>query len=231
MLLFSQGPADLLPHCSATESTVPSSSRVLLLGDSFAHHLLLGMRAVVPPGVEVRGLFLGSCPPLPAAPVISPLHCGEMRELDREFVLRYRPGVIVLSARWSSHESYATVEQTVRELQALGVPRIVLIGSFAEFDESVINTLVRELERGPMPTRLPARQLVALRMVDSTLRAVAARTGATFVSPVETQCDRETCLVALASDPAQLLIWDIGHLTALGSRWVAERALLPILAR
>lgn len=68
-----------------------------------------------------------------------------------------------------------------------------------------------------------------LRAVDDTLRRIASNRGATFVAPLDAQCNARGCLVALDTGAVGITTRDDGHLTAAGARHVAERLLVTAL--
>lgn len=228
-------PSSLLPECVAEAPEVVQSSRVLLLGDSFAGHLLPGIQAVIDSRIAFRKLIAPGCKPVPVPepelllPTATTRFCAELNQFAMQFVHKFRPGTVILSADWGVAEELSTVEETVRRLQGSGVSRVVIVGSVAHFDVAVNVAAMQALAHGELPFRLPTHQLPALRRVDSTLRAIAARTGAILVTPLDVQCDVTTCLTALGPNVGQLTTWDNGHLTPAGSQFVVERLLRPYL--
>ena len=51
------------------------------------------------------------------------------------------------------------------------------------------------------------------------LREAAARFGARYISPMETLCNTEGCLVQLGDEPGDLMQFDDNHLTVAGSKF------------
>ena len=71
--------------------------------------------------------------------------------------------------------------------------------------------------------------LPKLMKIDSTLKDVAAQSGALFGSPLDAECTKDGCLVALDTAAIGITTWDDGHLTSMGSRYVIDRVLKPLL--
>jgi len=89
--------------------------------------------------------------------------------------------------------------------------------------------LLMALSSGAAPTRMHPHMMPKLREVDSTLRAVAARGGASFIAPLDAQCTALGCLVALDTGAVGITTRDDGHLTPAGAIHIAERLFTPVL--
>ncbi|MBK6845450.1 MAG: hypothetical protein IPG88_24675 [Gemmatimonadetes bacterium] len=139
------------------------------------------------------------------------------------------PDVVVLSGRWSSYPAHPQVAKTLDALKALGIPRVILIGSSAQYHQPVPRLLLMALSSGAAPTRMHPHMMPKLREVDSTLRAVAARGGASFIAPLDAQCTALGCLVALDTGAVGITTRDDGHLTPAGAIYIAERLFTPVL--
>ena len=221
---------DYAPECTAVPADAAGRPRVLLWGDSYAAHLLPGIRALGDTSIVLQQLTAGACAPIAGSLGPRRQYCAGMNAHVVDWVRRNPPQTVVLAARWNAYDMYRRVEGTIRDLKALGIPRVVLVGSFPQYTATVPRLLARALDAGAVPQRLHPAQMATLVHTDSVLRAMAARTGAEFVSPLDAECDRGGCLVALDPGARAVTTWDDGHLTLDGSRFVVASLLRPYLA-
>lgn len=214
--------------CYSRSGTAEMPS-VLLWGDSYAAALAPGMREVMPPGTAFQQLTGAGCAPILGA-MFRRSHCVAINRFVLDYVRQYPPHTVFLGAQWNTHPDFERVSVTIRALKRAGVARVVVVGSLIQYDPPLPRLLLRSLTRtGAVPIRLQASSLRSLLAVDSTLRAAATREGAEFVAPLDAQCSSEGCLAALDGTVRSIMAWDSGHLTRVGSRFVAQQALRPFL--
>jgi hypothetical protein len=222
-----QDEAAFTPECVVEVESHPGHG-ILLWGDSHAAHLA--------PGIRSRGSRTGfaqltatSCPPILGYSAKGRPNCTHLNRWVLEWVRENRPATVFLAASWPSYDGYQGVAGTIRELLALGTPRVVLVGPVVSFRERVATVLARQSTDEHVPERIPSTRLERLRKVDSELRALAAETGAEYVSPLNLACDERGCLVAPGGTAAQMLVFDQSHLTPVGSKYVVDGLLAPYL--
>ena len=61
--------------------------------------------------------------------------------------------------------------------------------------------------------------------LDALLRSISKKASVEFVSPLDTTCNADGCIVALQGRPQLLLSFDYGHLTRAGSDFVVQNVL------
>jgi len=222
-----QDEAQFAPECVDAPAR-RAGAGTLLWGDSHAAHLSPGMRA--------RGISGGlaqftatSCPPILGYAARGRPHCASINRWVMGWVREHRPRTVLLAASWPSYDGYQALSGTVAELKSLGVPRVLVVGPFPSFRERVLDVLAREGVGDSLPERLPSSRLERLRRADLELRSLAVAAGAEYVSPLESLCNEQGCLVAPGGRVAEILVFDQSHLTPLGSRYVADRLLGPTL--
>jgi len=222
-----QDEAAFTPECVVEVESRPGSG-TLLWGDSHAAHLA--------PGIRARGSRAGfaqlsatSCPPILGYSARARPNCARINRWVLAWVRENRPSTVLLAASWPSYDGYQAVAGTIRELKALGTPRVVLVGPVVSFRERVATVLARQSTDEHVPERLPSTRLARLRKVDSELAALAAGAGAEYVSPLSLVCDENGCLVAPGGTAAHMLVFDQSHLTPEGSRYLVDGLLAPYL--
>jgi peptidoglycan/LPS O-acetylase OafA/YrhL len=215
------------PECVVEVESHPGNG-TLLWGDSHAAHLA--------PGIRSRGSRAGfaqlsatSCPPILGYSARGRPNCARVNRWILEWVRVNRPATVLLAASWPSYDEYQGVAGTIRELKALGVRRVALVGPVISFRERVATVLARQSTDEHVPERLPSTRLERLRKVDTQLAALAAGAGAEYVSPLDLVCDDRDCLVAPGGTAAQMLVFDQSHLTPVGSRLLVDGLLAPYL--
>lgn len=201
---------------------------LLLWGDSHAAHLYPGLRSTVGGRYDIVQRTMSACPPIVGMPKGPRKECEPFNARVLEEVRRQRPRMIVLAAGWDDGVDYRALEIAIRELRAIGVEQVVLVGPFPFWTEPVPRLVFRRWKSDPLqrlPRRLVQGRVTVKDAMEPVLERVASATGSTYFSPRAALCDREGCL-AFVPGTETLVAWDEGHLTAAGSRYVAER--LPI---
>lgn len=221
---------EFVPPCYSVPPGAERQPHVMLWGDSFAAHWRPGLKRVFGDSATLSQLTSAGCAPILDYVEKERPNCAALNRFALARIAETKPDVVVLSGRWSSYPAYPQVAKTLAALKALGVPRVVLIGSSAQYHQTVPRLLLIALSSGGRaPTRMQPTMMPLLREVDDTLRRIASSSGATFVAPLDAQCNVRGCLVALDTGAVGITTRDDGHLTAIGARQVAERLLLPVL--
>lgn len=221
---------EFVPPCYTVPPGAEQQPHVILWGDSFAAHWRPGLKRVFGDSATLSQLTSAGCAPILDYVEKERPNCAALNRFALARIAETKPDVVVLSGRWSSYPAYPQVAKTLAALKSLGVPRVVLIGSSAQYHQTVPRLLLIALSSGGRaPTRLQPNMMPLLREVDDSLRRIASISGATFVAPLDAQCNARGCLVALDTGAVGITTRDDGHLTATGTRQVAERLLLPVL--
>ena len=222
-----QDETDFQAECTVEVQSHPGRG-VLLWGDSHAAHLA--------PGIRAHGSRAGfaqlsatSCPSILGYSARGRPNCARVNQWVAEWVRENRPETVLLAASWPSYDGYQGVAGTIRELKALGTPRVVLVGPVISFREKVATVLARQSGDERVPERIPSTRLERLRRVDSELKALAADAGAEYVSPLDLVCNERGCLVAPGGKASQILTFDESHLTPAGSTYVVDGLLAQYL--
>jgi peptidoglycan/LPS O-acetylase OafA/YrhL len=228
-----QEPSAFAPECIPRPSAGARTPLLLLWGDSHAAALSPALRDQ--PGFRLAQLTTSGCPPVLGMHVESRPQCTRINEAVLAEVKQLSPDVVVLAAYWSLYDGidgYDRLDdeellETLKQLEASGVPRVIVMGHLPTFtvDEP-------EVARATFVPHRYDRTLEHFdprsRLFDDRIRAVASRSHASFVSPIDLLCNAEGCLVS--ASPVELLpvAWDYGHLTKEGATLLARRAnLIP----
>jgi peptidoglycan/LPS O-acetylase OafA/YrhL len=218
------------PECARSSA---GHERVLLWGDSFAAHFAPGALATHDSRVDVLQLTSVACAPVLAGAPETTDRCNRFSRFVLRWIKNNHPETVIVAARWAmySPNTYLQVAASVSALRAAGVRRVVLVGSSATFLGGLPRRILREMDSHALPKFLRIDRSAELRSIDRTLIAVALRSGAQFVSPLDAQCPADRCVAVLSTAPLALLAMDEdGHLTPEGSEFVVRAILRPYLA-
>ena len=229
-----QGPAQFASECAA------SRGGTLLWGDSHAASLFPGLAAAMPAaaaGAErlqhLSQYTKARCPPLMQPPIGSSRGCAESNAFALRQVAATAPRTVVLGGHWSFYggagaESLplAELRRSVQALQALGVPRIIVMGHLPTWTAPLPRVLLTAWRQSGVVSErsllaLDARAVAA----DSAVRRALQGTGALFISPIDALCNTAGCLVTqLRNGVAHPMAHDESHLTAAGSDALVQRS-------
>lgn len=234
-----QGPAQFALECAGQRGGT------LLWGDSHAASLFPGLvsalaepRRTLP--AEASAMLPLSqytkarCPPLLQPPPGSSRGCADSNRFTLQQVAATAPGTVVLGGHWSFYGAVddgralvlAELRRSVQALQALGVPRIIVMGHLPTWTAPLPRVLLTAWRQsGSVPERsllsLDARAVAADRAVQRALEG----TGAHFISPIEALCNAAGCLVTeQRNGVAYPVAHDQSHLTADGSAALIRRS-------
>jgi len=207
--------------------TRASSASVVLWGDSFAAHLLPGLRGLQREmEFSLTQATFSSCPPLPSVTeniALSPQACNQFNQKILATLLQEKPDLVILSSRWETVIDQGALETVVSgaisQLRAAGIS-VLVVGvtptyrnAVGMIDHALRSRGARDGWYQPEIKRLEA---------DNPVRQAALRSGAQFFSPIEFLCRDGRCRYS----DGKLLQWDFGHLSEHGSE-VFARAMRP----
>ncbi len=220
--------AGFAPEC--LPPTTAGAPSVLVWGDSYAASLAEGLRAQTSPPLAVSQLTVLACPPFRDQPNGPGPSCESLNVEIAQRLPSLRVDVLVVAADWANYglparEAGAKARTVLEQLKAHTQARLVLVGVQPTFPEAVPRLLARA--GAPLPDRVEGGATEDARAMNDALRAAASEEGVAFADVMGALCDDKGCLVASGAPVADhLLTWDAGHLTAEGSRWVAEHGLV-----
>ncbi|CZT34677.1 acyltransferase family protein [Rhizobium sp. 9140] len=189
---------------------------VLIMGDSHAAHLRSGFETALPQAHVMLSASSG-CKPLIGVGG-DPECVGLMRMMFQRFLPENRPDVLILSARWAD-EDLPLVAETLRQLKDKA-GTVVVSGPIVEYQRPLAR-LLAQLAGGRSDALLVESRTTEQVQRDRDLQAVVETAGAIYVSPYRLLCPNPdtACRTTVGDVPLQ---WDYGHLTAEGSKVLAE---------
>jgi len=140
-----------------------------------------------------------------------------MHRVFEDFLIHNKIDKLILASAWNE-EDLAPLGETLDWAKAHGIHAVV-IGPIVLYDEVLPRLLFLSLrDKDP---GLVGRHRFRLDGLDTKLRALAAAKGAGYISLLDILCQGDDCTTFAA--PGIPLQFDIAHLTAEGSVWLAEK--------
>ena len=203
------------PDCLHLASDRPN---VLLMGDSHGAHLWWGLSSTFT-DVNVLQATASGCKPLVIGGLMESPECRAlMTYVFGDFLKGHKVDEVLLSAQWREAD-VPKIAATLAALRQAGVTP-VLVGPIPQYDYA-LPRLLADAIRYDAPGLPDTHRAAGIRVLDGTLRDLAAKTGTRYISLVDTLCQDGRCAeYAARGVPVQ---FDYGHLTAEGSTLVAQR--------
>jgi peptidoglycan/LPS O-acetylase OafA/YrhL len=205
---------------------------ILLWGDSHAASLYPGLKALQDRrgGLRIAQFTASFCPPILDVTFRQRPNCRDFNSAVFRKLAALKPNTVLLMGHW---RSYAVIEerdkefdlgalsQTIVQLKAVGVSRVVVIGCLPEWriaQPKVSISLWRQT--GAIVARTNDYLSEDSANVDRAIEEVAISSGALFVSPLQALCDMDGCLLSTVSQGSLPVAWDTAHLTTGGSEYL-----------
>ncbi|MES2856935.1 MAG: acyltransferase family protein, partial [Bdellovibrionota bacterium] len=214
-------PAYNFDKCIPAKSNRP---RVFLLGDSFAAHRIFGLKEY---GSDRYDIYQASSPMCSPLSLVSPAgKCFNTFDFFiKKILIETKPTVVIVAARWNrdlelfgAKEFRNLLSKTLAKIKSTGVT-VLLIGMspivVTSFPAEVTKIIRQEKS-------VPRRAFVSSNRnqeLNSLIASVAKEAGVLFVDPTQSMCKNDECLAAIEG---QLLYFDYGHMTPLGSEYAAK---------
>ncbi len=156
------------------------------------------------------------------APILSSnVNCDAVNDLVFGFVKSSHPDIVLLHAMWDRTHDLEKLGETVRQLKALNIPRIVILGPVPLWKRTLPHALVNTYR---------LRHVIADRIAsgvtgggsDEQMRAFSQAAGVEYISAWRVLCDAEGCLTQVGPTAADVVTVDIVHLSDAGSRFLVE---------
>jgi peptidoglycan/LPS O-acetylase OafA/YrhL len=210
---------------------------IFVLGDSHAAHLHPGLRDHFS-DTNVLAMTATNCPPLVGLGIAWSEGCHEVNDFVFAKMGELRPRTVILHAAWlqifGRPELRSLLIATIRRLRDQGIEDVVVVGPVPVWSVTLHEVLeMRFLRAGlPLPPRTAAGLAPTLFTVNDGLRRYSEEAGARFISLSDGLCSGGECLTLVGSDlSSDLLVYDSEHLTAAGSRYIADHIVAPRLPR
>jgi peptidoglycan/LPS O-acetylase OafA/YrhL len=214
---------------------------IVLWGDSHAASLYPGLRAEQQRhgGYRIAQFTASACLPVIGLSSERRPRCRAFNDFVVDELAELSPEAVIIEAHWALYNGATgwpdfnadSLKSTIRKLEQIGIPRIVVMGSLPtwKIDQPRVAFELwrrRHVLEDRSREYLDAEPFTA----DALTREAVAGTRAIFVSPLERLCDGAGCLLSAQPHATVPVTWDNDHLSLAGSDLIAALALKSALA-
>ena len=215
------------------EPSIKSQPIVFLVGDSHAASLRLGLKPYLhSKNINLLGSTVGDCM-FRNFKIGQDQLCQDINEQYLKEISRLRPELVIIDFYWAELARNGPIEQHlldhITELNNLGVRNIVVVGQIPTWGNDLGLPRYLITNFAALNLKIPSR-LPRLRVDNDPpgtmeyMRFFEYPPGVTFISMDDLLCNGKGCLTMIGPNLAtDLIVWDYGHLTDSGSKYVSER--------
>jgi hypothetical protein len=230
-------------HCTAIED--PRKPTILIVGDSHAAHLFVGLRAVYGGRANLLTLSSVFCVPLVEnvamdEGVAGTPRCRAINDYVFDEIRAIKPDVLVVGGYFAQYDHEANwrypgyldaLVAGARRLHADGAPSIIVAGQVPTWAPILPILVGRDvLERGEAPEFSPIGVRPDSLETDRTLSAKNWGEGVVYLSQAAKLCGAEGCRRLVGANlPEDLLAVDYGHYSPKGSTFAVKAILAPVI--
>jgi lysophospholipase L1-like esterase len=202
---------------------------LLLWGDSTAAALYPGLKKAE----EAFPFRLARFTAPACAPILkagSNARCDDANDIAFGFVKASHPQIVLLHAMWDNSTDLAKLGQTIEQLKAIHVPRIIVLGPVPVWKRTLPNSLVNVYRlRHTIADRIVAG--VSGPQDDERMEAFSKAAGVEFISAWHTLCTTGGCMTRVGPTANDVITTDIVHLSDAGSNFLGERIARSLFPR
>ena len=194
---------------------------MLLWGDSTAAALYPGLKtaqATVP--FRLARFTASACAPILAAGTDA--RCDAANDIVLGMIRSSHPEIVLLHAWWDGVKDLEKLRETIRQLKALSIKRIVILGPVPVWKRTLPHSLVNFYR---------LRHAIADRITtgmsgpqdDQRVEAFSKSAGVEYISAWHTLCNAEGCMTRVGAAPSDVITTDKIHLSDAGSNFLIDR--------
>ena len=173
----------------------PASKKIMLWGDSFAGHLLPGIKNTKS-NFRITHLTIAGCPPILGTEALFNPKCNQINDYVMKRIVHEKPNIVLLAARWTKCD-WTKITSTIVALRKVPVENIYLVGPLPEWQNTLAKCLYGYYIRDPLH-RIPERMTYGLfpniRMLDAAVSGFAAKVAINYISAYRILCNSDGCL-------------------------------------
>lgn len=215
--------------CPVILRSAPRQQTILLWGDSYAAHLMMGVQRTAPATAAIVQRTAAGCPPIPGLDLPDFPLCRAVNASVVASLPEIKPDLVILSGNWLRHD-WQGLGRTIEVLRAAGVSRIALVGIVPRWDRPLPRLLSEHVLADPLhrvPTRLQGGLDLRVHTLDLLMAAFARQQSVSYVSPLRILCNDDGCLTRLGEAGGTPVAWDTGHLVDAASIYLFQHVALP----
>jgi peptidoglycan/LPS O-acetylase OafA/YrhL len=193
---------------------------LFLWGDSTAAALLPGLKKaqrIMP--FRLAHFAAPGCAPILTAG--SKTRCEETNDIVFGFIKSSHPETVLLHAMWDHNDDVAKLAETIRQLKAINIPRIVILGAVPVWKRTLPHSLVNYYRfRHAIADRIAAG--VSGPQGDEQMQAFSKAAGVEYISAWHVLCNSDGCLTRVGPAANDVIASDNVHLSDAGSDFLIK---------
>jgi peptidoglycan/LPS O-acetylase OafA/YrhL len=212
---------------SCIEKETKKGHGVFLWGDSHAQALSFGIRSLLNNGINFYQIASSGCQPHIGGDTATEgefkVSCDRSNKAAIDAIAKLKPDVVIMAQR-SDHEKN-NYDQISSHLIELGIKHIILIGPVPQWQPSLPRAIaLRHFDQNIKNTTDDSFEY-RLFDTDKTMKSrYRKNTIISYISLLDQLCKGDECL-AKVDNVNTPLIWDYGHLSLEGSKYIAQHIL------
>jgi hypothetical protein len=194
---------------------------MLLWGDSTAAALYPGLKnAQVTVPFRLARFTASACAPILAAGTDA--RCDAANDIVFGIIRSSYPEIVLLHAWWDGVKDLEKFRETIGQLKALSIKRIVILGPVPVWKRTLPHSLVNFYRlRHAIPERITTG--MSGPQDDERMEAFSKSAGVEYISAWHTLCNSEGCMTRVGPAPSDVITTDRVHLSDAGSNFLIER--------
>jgi peptidoglycan/LPS O-acetylase OafA/YrhL len=199
----------------------PAKRNMLIMGDSHAADLWYGLSAAYP-DINFLQATVARCPPLLGGRNAFPFGkaCDAlMGSMFFEYIPSHKLDGIIIASRWREN-SVEEIGRTVSYLKKYQ-RHVYVVGPNVEYSQPVPRVVAIGIWKNDLQSGAGVEDPERLAALERRIQVEVQEAGGTFLSLRDALCERGICAVLTPDDTP--IDFDTNHLSAAGSRFVAER--------
>jgi hypothetical protein len=147
--------------------------------------------------------------------------CDGIAEIVLGSIKASPPDILLLHAAWSHDHELERFKDTLRQLKALGIPRIVILGPVPRWKRTLPLAIVNAYR---FQHASPERIAIGVSGADDDLlmQRLSEAEGVEYISAWRVLCNADGCLTRVGPTADDVVATDATHLSEAGSRFVVK---------
>jgi len=148
-------------------------------------------------------------------------NCDAVNNLVFGWLKLSHPSIVLLHALWDRSDDLDKLQETIRQLKAINVARIVILGAPPLWKRTLPHSLVNYYRfRHVIADRISSG--VSGADGDAKMEAFSRAAGVEYISAWRALCDQEGCLTRVGPAASDVVTTDIVHLSDAGSKFLVK---------
>lgn len=213
---------------SGCTSSVAVGGSVFLWGDSHAQALSYGLRQHLKSNVAFNQVTSSGCQPHVGGDSVSSgqfkVSCDRSNAFALEKIKELKPDLVIMAQRFGHDKNNYDV--IVSELERIGAKKIIIVGPVPQWMPSLPRAIgIRHFDSKEIYIKDNSLDKAGLKTNDVMRNKFSGDDRVSYISVIDALCKGDECL-SKVDDKNTPLVWDYGHLSLAGSKFVVSKVLM-----